>query len=116
MKNLAKSHESDTTITSSSGNVFADLGLPDPELRTLKAQIAIHVRQLIERQKLTQSQAAERAGLSEAALEDILSGRLKDYSVERLLLSVNRLGCDVEVRITPHESASEEARMVVIAA
>lgn len=97
--------KSETTITSNSGNVFADLSLPDPELRALKADLAIHVRPLVEREGLTQDQAAELSGLSQAA-----------YSIEHLFLLVNWLGCDVEVRITLAQSAPKPARIVVTAA
>ncbi len=100
-------------VTPSSGNVFADLGLPNPEERLLKAQIAMHIRDIIEGQGLTQVQAADRVGLAQSNISNIVTGRLSVYSVERLLSVVNRLGHRVEVRIEKRPSAPEEVTTII---
>ena len=89
----------------SSGNIFADLGLPNPEECLLKAQLASQIDDLIKSKKLTQSAAAKMAGLSQPKISDILRGRLTGYSVERLLVIISRLGRDVEVRISKKDVA-----------
>ena len=104
------------TIETGSGNVFADLGLPDPEERLLKANIAIEIANLVKAKALTQTQAARLVGLSQPKISDILRGRLAGYSVERLLSVVNRLGRSVEVRISAQERAPEEATTRVLVA
>jgi hypothetical protein len=48
-----------------SGNIFADLGLPDAEEHQLKAALVVHVRRLIEARKLTQTAAAKRIGIKQ---------------------------------------------------
>ncbi len=104
---------SEVEFTLGSGNVFADLGLPNPEERLLKAELAVHIGDLVKAQGLTQSQVAARTGLPQSNISNILRGRLSGYSVERLLQVVNRLGRSVEVRIAAHDSAPETARTVV---
>lgn len=101
------------TITLSSGNVFADLGLPNPEEHLLKSNIAIEIRKLIEAKSLTQAEAARLVGLSQPKVSDILRGRLAGYSVERLLAIVNRLGRSVEVRISAQDIPVAQARITV---
>lgn len=102
-------------VTRGSGNVFADLGLPNPEERRLKAQLAMHIRDLIEAQGLTQAQAGERVGLAQPNISNIVTGRLGGYSVERLLQVVNKLGHRVELRIDRQVRPDEEARTFVSA-
>ncbi len=102
------------TIETGSGNVFADLGLPEPEERLLKANIAIEIANLVKAKGLTQAQTATLVGLSQPKISDILRGRLAGYSVERLLSVVNRLGRSVEVRIAAHDVPAVEARVHVM--
>lgn len=103
-------------ITPSSGNVFADLGLPNPEERALKSQLAIQIRRLIEEKNWTQAQAAEVIGLDQPKVSLLLGGRLAGFSVDRLLTIINRLGHNVEVRISEEEYAPEETQLQVVMA
>lgn len=100
-------------MTDSSGNVFADLGLPDADVRALKSTLAIHIRLLIEAQGWTQAEAAAQLGLDQPKISHLLRGRLQGFSLERLLTIVNRLGHDIEVRIDPEEVAPEQAHLRV---
>lgn len=99
----------DHRITEGSGNIFADLGLPNPEERLLKANLSIHIRQLIEEKGLTQQQAAKMTGVRQPHLSDIMRGRLAGYSVEKLLSIINHLGRRVEVRIGTRDVKPERA-------
>jgi predicted XRE-type DNA-binding protein len=103
----------DIDITASSGNVFADLGLPNPEERALKSQLAIQIRRIIEDKGWTQAQAAEVLGVDQPKVSHLLRGRLAGFSVERLLTLVNRLGHNVEVHISQEEYAPEETHLLV---
>ncbi len=98
-------------VTPSSGNVFADLGLPNPEERLLKADLAIQIDRIIAARGWTQTQAAEHIGLSQSSVSLLLRGRLSGFSVERLLTILNRLGYDVEVRIAPAQREAAELRV-----
>ncbi len=91
------------TTTRSSGNVFADLGLPDAEDLMAKAKLALHIRSTIKARKLTQTEAAALLGLDQPKISSIVNGRLEGFSTDRLMRFLNDLGCDVHISIsTPH--------------
>ncbi len=98
-----KGDDQEYTVTRSSGNVFADLGLPDAEDLLAKANLALHIRRTIELRKLTQSQAASILGLDQPKVSQIVNGRLDGFSTHRLMRFLNDLGCDVQISISaPH--------------
>lgn len=99
--------------TRSSGNVFADLELPDAEERLLKAQLAAQIRRFIEEKGWTQSKAAEVIGLDQPKVSNLLRGRLAGFSVDRLLNILNRLGHNIEVRISAREYDPKKAQTLV---
>jgi predicted XRE-type DNA-binding protein len=101
-------------IELSSGNVFADLGLPNPELRLLKAELTSKIAQLIEKRGWTQAQTAERTGLDQPKVSRLLRGQLSGFSSDRLFAILNRLGHSVEVRISPKQRAPEKSRTRVM--
>jgi predicted XRE-type DNA-binding protein len=84
-----------------SGNVFADLGLSNPEMRLTKAMLAIRIADLIEDRGLTQSQAAARLGIDQPKISNLLRGRLRGFSMDRLMVFLNALDCDVIITIRP---------------
>ena len=86
-------------ITPSSGNVFADAGLPDAKELLLKSQIAIAIRQAIAEKGLKQREAAELMEVSQSHVSKIIRGHLDEYSIERLIRFLNALDLDVEMSI-----------------
>ena len=62
---MVKKREVEIPVTASSGNVIADIGLPEPEEEMTKAQLASHIRQVIKRQRLTQVAAAGIMGIDQ---------------------------------------------------
>jgi predicted XRE-type DNA-binding protein len=84
-------------ITPSSGNVFADLGLPDAEERLLKARLAAQIARLLARRRLTQAAAARLMGIDQPKVSHLLHGRLAGFSAERLLAWLTALGHDVDI-------------------
>jgi predicted XRE-type DNA-binding protein len=91
----------DARVTRSSGNVFADLGLPDAEELLLKAQVATLIGNRIERLGLSQADAAVRIGTTQPNVSNIVTGRLDRFSLEKLLFFVRGLGQDVEIKVRP---------------
>lgn len=89
----------DITITRGSGNVFADLGLPNAEEELIKARLVAALSELIESHDLSQTAAAALMGLSQPDLSKLLRGRISGFSLERLLGFVRALGSDVEIKI-----------------
>ena len=88
-------------VEESSGNVFADLGLPHAGELLLKAQIVSEIARAMKLKKMTQSRAAALTGTAQPDLSNLLRGRFKGFSVERLMLMLTKLGRDVEVVVRP---------------
>lgn len=96
----------------SSGNVFADLGLKDPDLLLTKAEIAIAITNVIRERGLTQSVAAHELGIDQAKVSALMRGRLDSVSLQRLTVWARRLGIDVRVSLTRSTEPARQGRMV----
>lgn len=103
-------------VTRGSGNVFADLGLPNPEERLAKAQLAYAIAQAIQERGLTQREAAALMGIDQPKVSHILRGRLADFSTDRLLGFLTGLGRDVEIVLTKAPRSRKQGRLRVTAA
>jgi predicted XRE-type DNA-binding protein len=97
----------------SSGNVFADLGLADAGTRLAKAELARTIDLAIQERGLTQRQAADLLGIDQPKVSAITRGRLRDFSLDRLLTLVNRLGMDIDITLSPNPEPERSPRMVV---
>ena len=86
-------------IEPSSGNVFADLGLPDAESHMLKAGLVTRIEQYIRERGLKQVEAAKLLGLSQPDVSRLLRGDFREYSIERLFRLLTALGRDVEIKV-----------------
>jgi predicted XRE-type DNA-binding protein len=102
------------TITRSSGNVFADLDLPNPEELQLKARLTHLITRIIKQRGWTQSQAAKALGIKQPDVSELSRGeRLEHYSVERLMHFLGRLEQKVTITVSSKELPAAE---IVIAA
>ena len=95
----------ETTVFYGSGNVFADIGLPNPEELLAKARLASAIQDMIELRRFTQTEAAKIMGIDQPKVSKIIRGRLTEFSTERLLGFLMRLGADVDIVI--HKQAPE---------
>jgi predicted XRE-type DNA-binding protein len=84
-------------VTRSSGNVFKDIGVANPEQHLLKAKVVHFLGKLIEHSGMTQTAAAERMGIKQPDLSKVLRGNFAGFSLERLLLAANAMGADFEI-------------------
>lgn len=99
-----------------SGNVFADIGVSDPDLALEKAKIVRQIAAVIEARTLTQKQAGAILGLDQASLSKLLRGRVRGYSLDRLVKFLNLFDFDVEMHLTPvvrPKSEHDHGRFVV---
>ena len=85
-------------ITRSSGNVFKDVGIANPEQHLLKAKVVHFLGRLIEQSGLTQTAAAKKIGIKQPDLSKVLRGNFAGFSLERLLLAANAMGADFEIQ------------------
>jgi predicted XRE-type DNA-binding protein len=97
----------------SSGNVFADLGLSNPEERLVKAELVRKIGEIITTRKLTQVQAAEILGIDQPKVSSLMRGRLSGFSTDRLISYLNSLGNDVEIIIKPKPENRKNAHTTV---
>lgn len=88
--------------TESSGNIFADLELPNADELLAKAELAIRITEILRRRRLTQVQAAAILGVDQPKISALIRGRLSGFSIERLLRFLLLLGADVSITIQPH--------------
>jgi len=105
--------DEETDCTVGSGNVFADRGLPEPETRLAKAELARQLGMIIRDHGWTQAAAAQKLGVDQSTVSKLLRGRLAGFSVERLMDWLTRLDRDVTIAVTPKEPAAPRARIVV---
>ena len=87
-------------ITESSGNVFADLGMANPEQELLKAQLTLQIYKTIKSRQLTQAQAGEILGIQQPHVSNLMRGRSGAFSVERLMDFLRAFGHDIEIAVT----------------
>ncbi|MGA2593394.1 MAG: helix-turn-helix transcriptional regulator [Bryobacteraceae bacterium] len=85
----------------SSGNVFADLGLPKPEQELLKARLTLQIYRIIRARHLTQVQAGNIIGIAQPQVSLLMRNRSGNFSVERLMTFLTALGQDVEITVRP---------------
>jgi len=88
-------------VRRSSGNVYADLGLPDAERLKIKSGLVIEIRKAMRRLALTQQEAANRMGITQPKVSDMMRGDFSNLSERKLMDCLNRLGYDIEIKVKP---------------
>ena len=84
-------------ITRGSGNVFADLGLKNPDERLAKAELAVRIAAGIKARRLTQVAAAELCGIDQPKISKLVRGELYGFSTDQLFRFLTALAQDVEI-------------------
>src|SRR5438093_12726786 len=93
-------------VERSSGNVFEDIGLAQSAELLVKSEIAARIAVIIEKRGLTQARAAEILGMDQPSVSDLVRGRLRGFSSDRLFRFLNALGQDVKIVIAPRPAHS----------
>ena len=92
-------------VQRSSGNVYADLGLPQADKLKIKAGLVIEIRKAMRSLDLTQQAAAQRMGISQPKVSDMMRGDFANLSERKLMDCLRRLGYDIEIRVRPAKAA-----------
>lgn len=102
----------------SSGNVFADIGFTSAEATdlTAKSTMIVAIKDAIQRQKLTQQEAARLCGTDQPTLSKVFRGRLESVTIDRLANWLNALGQDVEIVVKPAPRSRRQGRLRVVEA
>jgi predicted XRE-type DNA-binding protein len=96
-----------------SGNVFADIGLPNASEHLIKAELVFKIDRLLKSKKLKQVEAAKLFGAKQPDVSRMLRGDFRQFSVERLMRFLVALGQDVEIVVKPHRGEQGEAQLRV---
>jgi predicted XRE-type DNA-binding protein len=96
----------------SSGNVFADLGLPHPEQELVRAKLTLQIYLLIRGRGLKQVEAGKILGIKQPHVSALMRNRAGAFSVERLMDFLTALGQDVEIVVRPTRRAHGEVSVV----
>jgi predicted XRE-type DNA-binding protein len=99
-------------VEKSSGNVFADLGLPHPEQELLKARLALEIYRIVRKRGLTQTEAGRVLGIKQPHVSSLMRNRAGSFSVERLMEFLTALGQDVEISVKPARGRQGEVSLV----
>jgi predicted XRE-type DNA-binding protein len=102
-------------IEDSSGNVFADLGIKNPEEYLAKSELAAQILRIVQNRRLTQASAAKVLGITQPNVSALLNGHLDGFSTDRLFRFLNKLGCDVQIKVSKPRTRSL-GRVNVVAA
>jgi predicted XRE-type DNA-binding protein len=106
--------KSDQTATPSTDNIFADIGLPNPEDHLAKAQIVVAIDDHIKSSGLTQTAAARKMGIAQPDLSKLLRGRFSGFSLERLIGFLLALGHNVDLQIHPANENDEVGHLRLV--
>ncbi len=88
-------------VQRSSGNVFADLGLPDAEKLKIKTGLVVEIWQAMRALGLTQQATAKRMGITQPKVSGMMHGDFTNLSERKLMDCLNRLGYDIEIKVRP---------------
>lgn len=103
-------------VRKGSGNVFEDLRVPDSGEALAKAELATQIASAIADRRLTQTRAAELFGVNQADVSDLVRGKLKGFSTDRLLRFLNALGRDIEIVVHARRRTGRLGRLRVLEA
>jgi predicted XRE-type DNA-binding protein len=103
-------------VYSSSGNVFADLGLPNPDELLIKAELVHQISEIISARQLTESEASELLEIECSTLTKLLRGELSKFSIELLFRLLNILGSNIEIHVITNVRPDIQAQTRIVMA
>jgi predicted XRE-type DNA-binding protein len=102
-----------SNMEESSGNVFADLGLPNAEQELLKARLILQIYEIIKQRGLTQSEAGRILGIKQPHVSALMRNRSGNFSLGRLMTFLTALDQDVEITVRPKRSEHAEVSVIM---
>ena len=101
-------------IEQGSGNVYADLGLPEADEMLVKARLAAKIGEIIKHRHLSQEQAAEILGMPQPKVSNMLRGKFRGISEAKMLECLTRLGRDVQIVVKPAKAKRKVGHLEVV--
>jgi predicted XRE-type DNA-binding protein len=112
-----KTTDDDMELIHGSGNLFRDLGRPDPETKQLKAVLAAAISKVLREEIISTRRAQEMTGINHSDFARVRSYRLDRFTIDRLISMLEGLGQEVEVSVKvqprPRALASQEPTAVM---
>ena len=100
-------------VTEGSGNVFADLGLPNADQELMKARLTLQIYRIVKDRDLTQTDAGKILGIPQPHVSALMRNRAGNFSVGRLIEFLTALGQDVEITVRQTRKINGEMTVVV---
>jgi predicted XRE-type DNA-binding protein len=88
-------------VSESSGNVFADLNVPNPERELLKAQLTLQIYTILKDSRMKQGEVAQILGVQQPQVSLLMRNRPGSFSIGRLMEFLTALRRDVEITVRP---------------
>src|SRR5208337_2505550 len=104
----------DIKFQEGSGNVFADIGVRDPEESLVRAKLAKQIVELIQKKGLRQNEVAEILGVDQPKVSKLVRGRISGFTSDRLFRFLNALGCDVRIEVRKTRTAIARGKVMVV--
>lgn len=104
----------DIVYADGSENVFADIGVRDPEGSRVRAELAFQIAQLIRRKGLRQNEVARILGVDQSKVSKLVRGRISGFTSDRLFRFLNALGCSVRIEVTRPQKGKRKVRGKVV--
>lgn len=100
--------------TISSGNIFQDLGFADAEQKLAKVKLLAVINNIIQKQNISEKKLAKIFNLNSTQVDNLLNGRLKEFSLDKLLLFLMILEQNIEIIVTPKPQEFVNSRINVV--
>lgn len=91
-------------------NIFADLGLKNPEELRARSDLMSEVVNIIRKSDLTQKEIAKILGISPPKVSSLMTGKMSDFSNDTLVNYLTLLGCNIEIRVLPQHHISRSMK------
>lgn len=111
-KTTSNPTKNDTAVFVGGVNIFKSIGRADADEAFAKVGLAYKIHGLIEKMGLSQTEAAKLLGTDRARVSNLMRGRLKEFSIERLFHFLNKLGQDVDVMIRPKRQSRAQIHIL----
>lgn len=96
-------------------NVFADIGVREPEESLLRAKLAMKIAEIIEKRGLTQADIGHILQVDQPKVSKLVRGRIAGFTSDRLFRYLSALGCDVRIEVK-EQHARRHGQLKVVAA
>jgi predicted XRE-type DNA-binding protein len=103
----------DERVITVEGNLFTALGIPDAEEMETKAKLLSRLWAMVEMRGLTQRETASLLGIDQPKVSQLMNGKIRGFSVNRLMEFLNALDQDVEIIVRPKAPGQEHGRTTV---